>query len=801
MMATFAFYFLKVILCSAMLYGYYLLFLRNKIYHAYNRFYLLASVLVSMVAPLLNVQLLLQNNTNAAAPIQLLQAVNNGDLYLEEVIISSHRNNISTSEIIAWLYIVVSLILLTMMIKMFVVIFQLLKHNSSMAYQNIVFIETEARGTPFSFFKFIFWNKAINVHSITGQQILAHELAHVREKHSLDKLCMNFTLVFYWINPFFWIIKKELNLIHEFIADKKAVVNYDTATLAAMIVTAAYPTHSYLITNHFFYSPIKRRLNMLTAYPSKKAGYFYRVLALPVIVLLLAAFTLKTSMLKDNSIPNPAKKIKVMIDAGHGGDDKGASSVDGIREKDLNLALLQKIKSLNTASNIELVFTRETDLYQSPREKVAMAKANQPELFVSIHIASSNGISQNKFSGLEVFVAQDRYPNSQSSKEFASAVIAQFKSGYDLNVAAQPIQRTIGIHVLSGNIVPAILIHAGYINNPTDLAYLQSAKGQEAIAINILKAIARYADRLPVEQNSLPTSIASPIKSDTTPTSTAKVQYYNKVAIKAIKVGADKKTLYLTLANGETETISLEEAKLANIEVPNVQNKSGMVTIKKVDEYENISADQFGQKQIPNVQQEKFFLRGKQNPLINDEPMYILDGKVVNNHILQQLDPETIKSITVLKGDAAFAVYKTEQSKKGVVEIITKDSKSTTSTSKAPPASLSEDDNKVFNKVEQEALFPGGIEAWKLFLRENLDPNIAVDEGKSIGNYQIIMQFIVKTDGTITGVVAETYKDTKMAAACIELLMKSPKWIPAKQKGKPVNAYRRQPITFAVSEG
>ena len=63
----------------------------------------------------------------------------------------------------------------------------------------------------------------------------------------------------------------------------------------------------------------------------------------------------------------------MVIDAGHGGQDVGARSQDGTAfEKDMTLAILKKIKALNNNSNINLVLTRETDLYQDPKEKVTI---------------------------------------------------------------------------------------------------------------------------------------------------------------------------------------------------------------------------------------------------------------------------------------------------------------------------------------------------------------------------------------------------------------------------------------------
>ena len=89
-------------------------------------------------------------------------------------------------------------------------------------------------------------------------------LCRVKEKHSYDKIFMNLVMIFFWINPFFWLIRKELNMIHEFIADKKALEDCDTEAFAAMILQATYPNQQFNLANNFFYSPIKRRLLMLT---------------------------------------------------------------------------------------------------------------------------------------------------------------------------------------------------------------------------------------------------------------------------------------------------------------------------------------------------------------------------------------------------------------------------------------------------------------------------------------------------------------------------------------------------------
>src|SRR4029079_19159730 len=100
-----------------------------------------------------------------------------------------------------------------------------------------------------------------------------------------DKLLVQLVLVVFWCNPFFWLIRRELKLIHEFIADKKAVGEQGTAALAAMILSASYPSQFNSITNQFFQTSIKRRLVMLAKIQNPKFNYISRVLALPILVL------------------------------------------------------------------------------------------------------------------------------------------------------------------------------------------------------------------------------------------------------------------------------------------------------------------------------------------------------------------------------------------------------------------------------------------------------------------------------------------------------------------------------------
>ena len=387
-MLAFAYYLLKVIICSAVLFGYYWFFLRNKVFHAYNRFYLLAIIVLSIGLPVIKFNIF-HETANRTTVVKMLQVVTAGDDYMDEIIIGAPtKSNLSFVDYLPFLYTIISAIFLIMLAHMLISIFTLLKANEKINVENVHFINTDAaKGTPFSFFKYIFWNKQIDINSPCGIKIFKHEIAHVQERHSWDKMFINIILVVFWSNPVFWLIRKELSMIHEFIADKQAVEDGDTAAFAAMILQATYPQKNFYITNNFFFSPIKRRLMMLTRNQHPRMNYISRLLALPLLVIVFSAFTIKIAEKIDKGYASNklSNKIIVVLDAGHGGQDKGAINKDGITEKDLTLQLIKKIKALNTDENIQIILSRDNDVYASPRAKADFAKTNNADMFISIH--------------------------------------------------------------------------------------------------------------------------------------------------------------------------------------------------------------------------------------------------------------------------------------------------------------------------------------------------------------------------------------------------------------------------------
>ena len=487
-MIALGYYLLKVIVCSGILFLYYHIALRNKKFHQWNRFYLLALVILSLVVPLLQFTLFHYREEPTQA-IQLLQVIESADSFVEEVYIDG-RQPITLDQWLVFGYAVISALVLATVILSFIKIYAIAKRNKIQLVDRIRFISTKENGTPFSFFHYIFWNDEIDIHSTTGRQIFEHELVHVKEAHTYDKLFLQFTLVAFWCNPFFWLIRKELHLIHEFIADKKSVRHHDTAAFASMILHVAYPQQFSVITNQFFQSSIKRRITMLTKTKKNRFADLSRVAALLLIAFTVFAFTVRLKSTKP--IISINKEMTVVIDAAHGkmanGQMNGAR--DGnIYEDNVVLALSKKIKELNTNNKINIILTRPSEAIVDLHKRVDIAKENKADLFISIHIGAN--VESADHSGMEVYVSNKNTPYQKESELLGSAVKEELSKIYITNPGLM--KRSAGIWVLDKNICPAVLIECGYVTNPKDREFISREENQKIIAAKILTAIERYA--------------------------------------------------------------------------------------------------------------------------------------------------------------------------------------------------------------------------------------------------------------------------------------------------------------------
>jgi len=230
----------------------------------------------------------------------------------------------------------------------------------------------------------------------------------------------------------------------------------------------------------------------------------------------------------ERSTPAPTRDLVIAVDAGHGGEDPGATGRDGTREKNVTLAVARVLAArINAEPGMRAVLTRNSDVFVPLRERIERAHKAQADLFVSVH---ADAVADRSVSGSSVYVLSQRGASSEAAKKLAdlenasdliggvslddkdpviasvlldlsqsaamsASMVAAGKVLEELNevgeVRKQRVQQA-GFVVLKSPDIPSMLIESAYITNPGEEKRLRDPAHQARLAEAILTGIRHY---------------------------------------------------------------------------------------------------------------------------------------------------------------------------------------------------------------------------------------------------------------------------------------------------------------------
>ena len=288
-MTAFFIYLLKVIACSALFAGCYWWALRNGRFYQWNRFCIVASVALSIVIPALNIPL---PSPHIAIP--------SASEYVAHIVVEPNEAAAVSiqpqTSSIPWVWLgwmscmFITFFLLVKEIVSFIRILRLKRRSERIRIPETVLYCTDDAAAPFSFFRTIFWKKDFSVDSSEGRHMLLHEMAHVRLGHSWDKALMQLVCCLFWMNPFFMLFRRELELVHEFAADSESLGENNAEELSSLILCTLYPKHYHDFISRFFQSPIKRRIIMITKNKKSSMNMLRKMSIVPVALVAFYLF-------------------------------------------------------------------------------------------------------------------------------------------------------------------------------------------------------------------------------------------------------------------------------------------------------------------------------------------------------------------------------------------------------------------------------------------------------------------------------------------------------------------------------
>ncbi len=360
-------YLIKSTLCFAVLFGFYKIVLEAKALHHFKRYYLLVSLIFSLTIPLITF-----TYTTTETPQEIwigeFAQTRDANIVSSEPFLVEEKTNYLP-------YILWSIYGLGVLVfgGRFLLNLIRLKRKITIAeihdHRDFTLALLQQSIIPHSFLKYIFLSQKRYENKEIPPEVIAHEATHVRQKHSLDILFIEFLQVVFWFNPLFWITKKSITLNHEFLADQGAIQEqHDIYQYQHILLHYASSTHHTTLESPFNYSSTKKRILMLSQSFNRKRLALSALLLIPIILGCLLVFNQgiiaqpSLEAYKKSDVILHARSIDIKIL------DNTSLEVDNIKTSKKNLQ--KTLESLHT------------DLTKEQRDNV-----------VNIHVSSQRDIT------------------------------------------------------------------------------------------------------------------------------------------------------------------------------------------------------------------------------------------------------------------------------------------------------------------------------------------------------------------------------------------------------------------------
>ncbi|WP_319800414.1 MULTISPECIES: N-acetylmuramoyl-L-alanine amidase [Flavobacterium] len=457
---------------SVLLAVYHLLLQKEKMFR-FNRYFLLVSLLFSIVVPFMSFEIqqdipIVYNN---AIPF----STNTGHFPIQTELIDINKDE-QTNYWLSLLWIIYGLITLILSYRFVQNIYKITskaKVSKIIVYQNIRMVLLSEKTLPYSFWNSIYMNQNDFENGLIEQELFTHEIAHVKQKHTLDVIFIEVLKTLFWFNPIFIFYKKAIQLNHEFLADENVIAaHHDVYLYQNLLLNKFNISQPIYLTSNLNFLSTKKRLIMMTKITSKTKSLMMQSLA---VLGLLTIFLI----LAFKPLPLSGKKT-IVIDAGHGGEDIGAQIGAG-QEKKIVENIANKIKLLNSKDEIEIILLRKDDSFIELSERVSKINKINPSLVISLHVNSSENLNEN---GVNAYVSKQN-GFYEESKEKAENLVDKISN----EKLAKGEVKDANYFVLKNSKCPALLVEIGYLTNENDRNYLISENGQNEIANKIIEFI------------------------------------------------------------------------------------------------------------------------------------------------------------------------------------------------------------------------------------------------------------------------------------------------------------------------
>jgi len=277
---------IKSTICLFIFLGFYHLVLEREKMHQFNRFYLLGSIIISLVIPFVTFEIIEIIPVTQSTELQIIDTIPSSS---NETIIEEKINYLP---IILWsLYILISSILIIRFARNIWKLISKAISNPKVKYKNANLVLVDEKTLPHTFLNFIYINFEDYNNRNIEDELYTHELVHVNQKHTLDILFIEVLKVIFWFNPLFIFYKKAIQLNHEFLADEEIVKTYNNVPFYQnLLLQKGSNVQTIYLASNLNYLITKKRLIMMTKSTSQTIAVLKKIAIIPILIGLIYFF-------------------------------------------------------------------------------------------------------------------------------------------------------------------------------------------------------------------------------------------------------------------------------------------------------------------------------------------------------------------------------------------------------------------------------------------------------------------------------------------------------------------------------
>ena len=645
-MGIFFVYILKTSVCLAMFYLFYRLLLSKETFHRFNRVALLGVLVLSCLIPMIEV------TTHDAS----------GFLVLEEMILMAEVEPAGvldeTSNPFPWRA-------LMLLVYMAGILFFVIRHLWSLGRMLrllrvsrkedlgdgiTLFVHDDKEVAPFSWMK----NIAVSETDLaeSREAVLTHERAHIHNRHSWDLLLGEVCVFFQWFNPAAWLLKQELQTIHEYEADEWVIENgIDAKTYQLLIIKKAVGARLYSIANSFNHSSLKKRITMMIKKKSNPWARLKYAYVLPLAAVAVAAF----------ARPEVSNEL---------------AEISNAKVNDLtSIVKAEEVKSVENSSD---------EKFKLSGTVVEAARKNVPVMGASVIIRGTTNGTLTDMDGKFVMTGVKKGDVIQVSFVGYQTQSVVVKDASPLTILMRDDVQPLDEMVVVGQTPKEEVKY-------TKVEVEETEEPQEEVIFQVVEEMPQFPGGLGEAMKFLAKNIKYPVEAQQ-----AKIE--GRVIVRFV-VGRDGSVSNVEVMRGVSSELDAEAVRVVSLMpkwIPGKQRGKAVAVKYTMPIMFRLQTPAQEQKKeemghtlqismkvgegadIGDVNMVKDHLRSHYTgvPVRNPEgksPLVVLDGKVLGKgtDILSKISPDQIESISVSKNESAKAEYG-DDAKDGVIVITSK---------------------------------------------------------------------------------------------------------------------------------